>query len=107
MYREPLGPLTPILESNGGVHAMNVSATTGFSRIIEWVEETEMRVGEMGVNAGEIEEGDAWFREQDEPSVGLVEQGGCQEAALCVDHRWAAPFHYLLWYHFTSERYKK
>lgn len=95
MDREPLGAFPPVLEGDGRTHASVVPATTRFSRIIEGAEEAELGVGEVVVNAGEVEEWNAGFRDEDKPPIRPVEQGVCKEAPLCIDHRWPAPFYCL------------
>lgn len=71
---EPLRAFSPLAAGNDWGHTSVVAATTCWSRKIVEVYKRVLRVYEVRVNGGEVEERYVCFREEDETLVCCVEQ---------------------------------
>lgn len=92
---EPLRPFTPVAQGDLRVHVGAVPAVPHRARDVKDLHEGLGGAHEVGVDGGEVEQGDARFRQEDEPLVRDVEEGVRQEAALGFHHVDVSPLHLL------------
>lgn len=71
---EPLASLAELVEGDLGEQGGVVAAAAVGGGVVEGGDEAGVGVGDVVVEEGEVEEGDARLREQDEAVVGVVEE---------------------------------
>lgn len=95
VHLEPLGPLPPVPQGDIRVHVGAVPSAAHRTWEVVDLHEGLGGVGEVRVDGGEVEQGDARLRQKDEPLIRDVEEGVCQEPPLGFDHVDLSPLDFL------------
>ena len=88
---EPLRPFSPLIDCDSRVVTEFIPAASHSTGIVIDLDESLGGVHEVGVDSGEVVEGNACFWEQNKTLVWDVEKSICQEAALCLDQARLSP----------------